>query len=314
MPDHRPSILITGASGGLAGILVDMLTDDFRLVGVDPRPMPAGRNFPGVFHQVDYTHRRMAEIFRRTKFEALIHLGRIRASDRASANTRYKTNVLGTRNLLDLSRRYGVGRLIVFSTYHVYGAHIHNHVHIREHEPLRASQTFPELVDAIELDHAATTFMWQHREVRTLILRPVNVVGARINNTITQLLRGEVCPKLLGFDPLMQFIHEKDIARALRLSLDAAKSGIYNIMGEGAIPWSKAIELAGAVPLPLPHFLVYPVLGAAQRLTNFPFPKHLVDYFRYPTVVDDAGFQTDFGYKPAVSTVDAIRSINEREH
>src|SRR5690606_36101402 len=120
---------------------------------------------------------------------------------------RFKTNVLGTRNLLELSLRYGVRNLIVFSTYHVYGAHIHNHVHIREHEPLRASQTFPELVDAIELDHAATTFMWQHREMRLVILRPVNVVGTRINNTITQLLRAEVCPKLLGFDPLMQFIH-----------------------------------------------------------------------------------------------------------
>ncbi|HTL11332.1 MAG TPA: NAD-dependent epimerase/dehydratase family protein [Bdellovibrionota bacterium] len=314
MPDQRPSILITGASGGLASILVDLLTDDYRLVGVDPRPMPAGRNFPGVFHQVEYTHRRMAEIFRRNPFHAMLHLGRVRSSDDGPRSMRFQTNVIGTRNLLELGLKHKVKHLIVFSTYHVYGAHKHNHIHIRETEPLRASQMFPELVDAVELDYTATTFLWQHHDkVRTVILRPVNVVGRRIRNAMTQILRGDVCPMLMGYDPLLQFIHEEDIARALMLCLKGEKSGIYNVAGEGAVPYSKAIELVGSVAVPVPPPVVYSLVNIWNRLGRTFLPRHLVEYFRYPTVVSDESFRRDFGYEPRVSTTDALRSIKRRD-
>ncbi|MCC7441615.1 MAG: NAD-dependent epimerase/dehydratase family protein [Bdellovibrionales bacterium] len=309
MSDSRPSILVTGAAGGLASILVDLLTDDYRLVGVDPRSMPAGRNFPGVFHQVDYNHRKMAEIFRRNRFHAMIHLGRIRSSDDAPKAVRFQTNVVGTRHLLDLGLKHGVKNLIVFSTFHVYGAQNHNAMHIRETEPLRASQMFPELVDAVELDYTATTFMWQYRETRTCILRPVNVVGSRIRNAITQILRADICPTVMGYDPMLQFIHEEDIARALLLCLRGDKSGIYNVAGEGAIPYSKAIELAGSTAVPVPQPLISAALDIWNRLRPTPFPKHLVNYFKYPVVVSDEAFRRDFGYEPRVTTTNAVKSI-----
>ncbi len=308
MSDQRPTILITGASGGLASIVVDILTQDYRLIGVDPRPMPMGRNFPGEFHQIDYSHRKMSEIFRQNRFFALLHLGRVRADGHTTKSFRYRVNVLGTGNLLRLARKYGLQNLIVFSTFHVYGAHQANHVHIAEDAPLRASQLFPELVDAIELDHVATTFMWQYRDVRTVVLRPVNVIGRRINNTISEMLRANFCPTLLGYDPLQQFVHEQDIARALYLCLKGDKSGVYNITGEGAIPWSKAILQAGSIPIPVPSFLAYPLVGALSKL-RLSFPEHLIDYFRYPTIVSDNAFRKDFGFEPSITTVDALRSL-----
>jgi len=311
MVDQRPSVLITGAAGGLASVVMDMLVDRYRLVGVDPRPMPHGMNFPGVFHQIDYRQRKMADLFRQNKFHALIHLGRVPVSSKARQNVRYNINVLGTRSLLDLASRYGVKNLIVFSTYHVYGAHQHNHIHITEDDPLRASQTFPELSDAVELDHVSSIFMFKHPDVRTVILRPVNVVGPRIRNQVTNLLRGEVCPVLMGYDPMMQFIHEHDIAHALRLALDGEKAGIYNVAGEGVVPFTHAVRLAGAKPVPVPHVLAYPAVGLLQHV-GLRFPKHLIDYFRYPTIVSDEAFRRDFSFKPEVSTVDALRSIRAR--
>ncbi|MBN22220.1 MAG: NAD-dependent epimerase [Bdellovibrionaceae bacterium] len=309
--DGRPAILITGAAGGLASLLVDSLKNEYRLVGVDPRPMPQGRNFPGEFHQIEYNHRKMAEVFRKNHFKTLLHLGRIRTSRRMSTHKQFHLNVIGTRNLLDLSRRYGLKNLIVFSTYHVYGAHQLNPIYLTEDEPLRASQTFPELMDAIELDHAATTFLWRYRDIRTMVLRPVNVIGPRINNTISTLLRAEFCPKLMGYDPLMQFIHEKDICGALELCLKGDKSGVYNIAGEGTVPYGRAIQLAESISIPVPAPVAYSLVGTLSKL-KLAFPKHLVNYFKYPTVVSDAAFKNDFQYSPSVSTVEALRSIKTK--
>jgi UDP-glucose 4-epimerase len=303
------TILVTGAAGGLASVVTGMLAEEYRLVGVDPRPMPYGRNFPGAFYTVDYTHRRMAEVFRRNSFSAMLHVGRIAATARLSQYVRYNVNVLGTRNLLQLAKRYGVKTAVVCSTFHVYGAHQHNHLHLNEDDPLRASQIFPELTDAIELDNYARTFSLQFPETRTVILRPANIVGARISNEISRLLRNDYVPKLLGYDPMMQFIHERDVARALLAALGGERSGVYNVAGEGVVPWSKAIRIASGTPIPIPHLLAYPLMGAVAGVSRI--PKHLIDYFRYPVVIRDDAFKRDFGFEPEVTTVEALKSLRD---
>ncbi|MGK5085780.1 NAD-dependent epimerase/dehydratase family protein [Bdellovibrionota bacterium FG-1] len=308
-PISKPKVLITGAAGGLARVVVNQLVDDYELVGVDPRPFPSAREFPGEFHQVDYVKRKMADIFRNHSFHALLHLGRVPVTAKARQSVRYNINVLGTRNLLELALKFHVKTVIVFSTFHVYGAHQHNHLQMTEEDPLRASQIFAELSDAVELDNVSSMFLLKNRDqVRTVILRPVNVIGPEIQNQVAKLLRAAYCPVLMGYDPMMQFIHEYDIARALVLSLQGDKMGVYNVAGEGLIPWTDAVRIAGATPVPIPHFLAYPFFAAVSKL-GVNFPKHLLDYFRYPTIVTDAAFREDMGYEPKMTTIDALRSI-----
>jgi UDP-glucose 4-epimerase len=302
------TILVTGARGSLARIVMEMLAPNHEIVGADVRPLPPGRAFEGEFYCVRYTQRRMAEIFRRHKPKVVIHLGRIRGTESRSSSFRYNQNVLGTRNLLDLSLKHGAERVVVLSTFHVYGAHQHNHVGLTEDHPLRASQIFPQLADAVELDHAATSYLWRYRRTNTVVLRPVNMAGPSLNNMISRLLRSRAVPRLLGYDPMMQFLHERDAARAICLAVDSDHWGVFNVAGEGCVPWSKAIALAGAVPMPIPHLLAYPLVGSLAALRLI-FPKHLMDYFRYPTVISDDAFRETFGYEPQYSTVDTLRSV-----
>lgn len=306
------TVLVTGVSGQLAHLVCEMLRDRHELVGADVRPLPAGRSFPGEFHCVRYTQRRMAEVFRRHRPRALVHLGRLRGSEVSSTSFRFTQNVLGTRNLIDLCIRYGVKRFVVLGTFHVYGAHQHNHVGIREDAPLRASLTFPQIADAVELDHAVTGALWRHRELETVLLRPCHIVGPSLNNLTSRLFRLRAVPTLLGYDPMLQFVHERDCARAICLALHGDRVGVYNVAGEGAVPYTYAIRLAGGRPVPVPHFLAYPVVGSLSRWRLL-FPKHLMDYFRYPTVVDDSLFRADFGYAPQFTIVETLASVGRQQ-
>ncbi len=305
----KPKLLITGATGGLAQSVVQRLAREFHLIGVDPRPLKFGQHFPGDFYLIDYRQRKMAELFRTHTFQALVHLGRVPVTAKARASTRYNLNVLGTRNLLELALKYKLRNVVVCSTFHVYGAHQHNHLYISEEDPLRASQVFPELSDAVELDNVSTTFLLKHPEIVTQVLRPVNIIGPRIRNTVSKILRARNTPTLLGYDPLQQFIHEDDLAEAIALCVEQGqKSGVYNVAGEGVVPFSKAIEAAGSRAIPIPHFLGYPLVGVLERF-GFHFPMHLLDYFRYPTILSDAAFRKAYGFSPRIPTIEALRTL-----
>ncbi len=302
-------VLITGASSAIARLVAGALSPKYELVGVDPRPAPSQSHFPGTFIVADYHSRKLDEVFKDHTFDAVLHLGRIRESQKYSPQYRFQMNVVGTGKLLELCRASQVKHLIVLSTYHVYGAHKLNPLQLTEDSPLRASQSFPELADAVELDHAATTFMWKHREVRTTILRPVNVVGKHVRNTICSLLRSGICPKVFGFDPLMQFMDEKDLARALILALENPVPGIFNVAGEGVVALSHAIRHAQAVAVPIPPLITAGFVRLLSEFSTIGFPPYLMEYFKYPTVVNDDPFRKLFGYQPKVKTVKSLANL-----
>lgn len=307
----KPLLLITGAAGGLARITVNQLAADYELVGVDLRDLPQGTKFPGEFRKMSYTQRYLADLFREKNFHGLIHLGRIPLNAEMSPDHRYTVNVQGTRNILDLAQKYSLKKVIVLSSFHVYGAHPHNPMNLTEDDSLRATQNFPELADAVELDHLSVAFMLAHPEIQTVVLRPANVIGTRIRNQISNLLRSERVPILMGYDPMMQFIHESDLSQAILLVLESEKSGVYNVAGEGLVPYSYAIRLAGGKEVQLPHFFVAPMMGLLFR-AGIGFPSHLANYYRYPTIISDARIRRELGYEPRVTTVAALRGIRKR--
>lgn len=303
-------VLVTGGAGSLARLVTFALeAEGHEVIGLDVR---ARRHvdITSPFHRVKrYDHRQVAEVFRQHDPDAMIHLGVRAGGFKAQSRQRYTQNVLGTRNLLEQSLKHKVRRVVVLGTYHVYGAHPHNPTFLREDAPLQAVQTFPELLDVVELDHTVTNFLWRHRETTTVLLRPANVVGPHLRNQVSQLLRGRVCPRLVGFNPMLQFVHESDVVRALLLALTVPSSGVFNVAGEGAIPWTRAIEAAGSRPLHLPHTVAYPLVRALARF-NVAFPDHLMDFFRYPVILSDEAFRAH-GWLPRIDVVETLRSVSD---
>jgi UDP-glucose 4-epimerase len=292
-------VLVTGIAGGLARQVAALLiARGDEVVGVDYRQSPplAG---PGLERltmlRASYNKTSIEDVFRRRRFDAVLHLGRV-GNLKESVGKRFDLNVVGTQKIMNLCVAHGVRRLVVLSTFHIYGAHPSNHIPIYEDEPLRAGLEFPQIADAIQLDNMASTWVYRHPEVSTVVLRPTNVIGPMLRNTMSRLLRARRVPYVFGFNPMTQFVDEDDLAAAVLAAAAGERPGVYNVAGPGALPWREAIERVGARPYP-----VVPALANLYSLAAGAPPPYLLRFLMYPCVISDAAFREAFGWAPKMS-------------
>ena len=300
------AVLVPGISGNLGRSLAKLLHTETQVVGVDRRPF-AGKPKDIVHHQVDIRKTRVEEAFRRPRVDAVIHLG-IMHDPRMPRSEAHSFNVLGTHKILELCVRHGVGKVVILSSANVYGPRPDNSNFLPEESPLMAAERFSEIRDLIELDMYAQSFMWKHPEIETVILRPVNIVGPTVRNAPSNYLRLPRPITVLGFDPMVQLIHEEDVSRALVFALRPGLRGVFNVAGPGEVPLSAVLRELGRRPIPVPHPLVRPLLRRAfeARLTSFP-PEE-VDHIQYLCVVDGSRFR-EAGWAPQHSLRETIRSV-----
>ncbi len=129
--------LVTGAAGFIASRTADMLVRaGHTVVGIDnmndaydvrmkDHRLAALQRLPGFeFRKLDISREVDVNQLRGEKFDAIINLA-ARAGVRASVeNPRlfYETNLMGTLNLLEFSRRAGISKFLLASTSSIYGA------------------------------------------------------------------------------------------------------------------------------------------------------------------------------------------------
>ena len=70
------------------------------------------------------------------------------------------------------------------------------------------------------MDQLATNWMWKYQhEIETIVFRPCSIIGPKINNSMTSYLTTPFAPLAIDFNPMMQFIHEFDMANILCMKL-----------------------------------------------------------------------------------------------
>ena len=183
-------------------------------------------------------------------------------------------NVRGTKQLLDHCVNHGVQTLVVLSSSYVYGAFPENPYYMDEDSPLSASRSYPEIRDLVEVDTLASAFLWRYPHIRTCVLRPVNVLGYYVHSMIGQYLRERRVPTVMGFDPMMQFIHEEDLSpRPSRWRSSRGLQGVFNVTGPGEVPLHTAIrETGGESRCPCPSRSMRPLFDAVVPLEAVALP------------------------------------------
>lgn len=301
-----PYVLVTGVCGRLGKQVVRLLHREMPVLGVDRRPFvdkPAD-----VLHSmVDLRRKKLKDVFRAHTIGAVVHLGTMH-DPRASSAEHHAWNVGGLQKLLEYVARYEIPKLVVLSSANVYGPQPDNPQFLTEDAPLLAAARFSEMRDLVELDMMAQGFFWRRPETETVILRPCHILGS-VRNAASNFLRLDPVPTLLGFDPMIQVLHERDVAHAIRAALEPGRRGIYNVAGPDPLPLSRAVKMLGKRTLPVPYtlgkFLVNRMF--ALRLTSFPGPE--LDHIRYVCMVDDRRAREELGFAHRYDLEQTLRAV-----
>jgi UDP-glucose 4-epimerase len=131
---------------------------------------------------------------------------------------------------------------------------------------------------------------------------------------LTRFLKEAWTPSLLGFDPMMQVIHEEDAVRALIHAIDHDVPGVFNVAAEGIVPLNRLRSLAGKRRVVVAHPLAYwatRALGVAGLGLQRYAPVQL-DYIRYPWVVDLHRMREELGFHPRLDGEEALRDFAAR--
>jgi UDP-glucose 4-epimerase len=304
----EPAVVLTGVCGRLGRLLLRELHRVDRVVGIDRREFPDAP--PDLTHyRLDLRRKACRDVFRREPVRAVVHLG-VMHDPRTSAETRHAWNVEGFGRVLEYVAAHRIPKLVLLSSAAVYGARPGNAQFLSEDAPLLAASRLSEIRDLVELDMLAQTFFWRAPECETVILRPSFIAG-QVHNEIYSYFRLPVTPRLLGFDPMMQFVHEDDVVAALRLALRPGLRGIFNIGGPGVLPLSQVVERVGRPTVPVVHLLARRVLDGLWRFGLTDFPGREIDYLRYVCMVDDGRARRDLGWQPRHTLDETIRAIRD---
>src|SRR5262249_5499474 len=259
--------------------------------------------------QLDIRRKKLKDVFRSGPIEAVIHLG-VMHDPRASQAEHHSWNVAGFQKLLEYVAQFRVPKLVVLSSANVYGPQPDNAQFLGEDAPLLGGARFSEIRDLIEVDMLAQGFFWKHPETETVILRPVHILGG-VHNAASNFLRLPTVPTLLGFDPMVQVIHESDVVGAIACALRPGKRGIFNVAGPEPLPLSPAVKILGRPNVPVPYTLGRMLVQRmwALRLTNFPAPE--LDHIRYVCMVDDQRARDELGFAPQMSIEETVRAFDD---
>jgi UDP-glucose 4-epimerase len=307
------TIAITGLRTFLGQRLAErLLAHDpkLRLVGIDLR-RPYRLEGRIRFHRADLTDPtadgRLAEIFEKERVEAVVHAA-FRTFPTPDLEVDHELETIGSLHVLHACAAHKVRRFVLASSTMLYGPRPDNPNFLGEDHPLRGHPQAHNVMNRVQTEDLVREWSARHPDTEVTVLRPCWIVGPGHWDPVTRYLARPIVPTLLGWDPLLQLVHEEDVLFAfLRATLER-HPGVYNVVGRNVLPLSSLLRMAGKTVLPIPPPLLFRLRYVpSQRQTGDP-PEAFYDYLRYLWVADGArGFEA-FG-EPAYTTQEAWLSF-----
>jgi UDP-glucose 4-epimerase len=307
--DSRESVVLTGICGALGKLLAMRLHRRYRVVGVDRRPF-LERPKDVEHHRLDLRRKSAVTLLRKKKPDAIIHIGVLRNPLKHKGKaTAYHFNLETTAQLLRLAERVGVRKFIFLSTSNLYGPSATTGAFLTEESPLHGADRSPEIRDLVALDMMIQSFFWKQPNIETVILRPVHIVGPHLNNAPSRYLRLDRIPTVLGFDPMVQLLHEEDMVGALEAALKPGVRGIFNLVGDGQAPLSRIIDARHQPTLPIPEFMLRGFLDRSFKAGFTTYPPGELDHLKYSCLVDGARATKGLGYALRRSLRETVEDV-----
>ncbi len=310
---EKEVILVTGVAGYWGSRVAARLLNggNAHVIGLDgeqPQKETKGLDFV----LADVRNPLLVELLKAEQVDTVCHLA-FQHSTRRSESA-FDANVIGTTKLLGACAEAGVRKVVLKSSTAVYGARATNSTFLTEEHPLQGSRRYGYIRDLIEGEKFCNGFCRRVPSMLVTALRFSSIVGPTVDTPMTRFLRVPWTPCLMGFDPMMQIIHEEDVVDALVHAVYHDRPGVFNVAAEDPLALSKIRSLVGKLPLSVFHpfaSLGVTILGTARlRLEQF-WPIE-PDYLRYPWVGDLARMRDELGFAPRYTAAETLREFAAR--
>jgi UDP-glucose 4-epimerase len=303
-------VLVTGVAGHWGTQLAARLADEgsCRIIGLDVEP-PA-KEIEGLdFILADVRNPLVVELLKAERVHTVCHLAFMHSTRRSEAA--FDANVMGTSKLLGACAEAGVHKAVLKSSMVVYGARPTNSAFLTEEQSLRGSRRYGYIRDITEVEEFCNGFRRREPEMVLTVLRFSSIVGPTSDTPMTRFLRSPWAPGLMGFDPMMQIIHEDDVVAALVQAIRNDMPGVFNVAAEEPLPLSKIRGLVGKLPISIFHpFASWGVglLGSAGHIVERHLPTD-PDYLRYPWVGDLTRMHEELEFEPRYTAGEILREF-----
>ncbi len=257
------------------------------------------KNLTGIQERDNYTSYRtdirdremLEQVFKREDLEAVIHFAAESHVDRSITNPTVfaETNVIGTLNLLDLSRKYGISRYVQVSTDEVYGS-LGPEGYFVEETPLNPNSPYSASKASADLFVRANVETFG---LNALITRCSNNYGPYqfpeklIPLMIWHALEDKPLPVYGDGLNVRDWLYVKDHCEAIDQVFRAGKAGeVYNIGGNNERTNLEIVKL------------ILKILGKSEDLINFVTDRPGHDQ-RY--AIDASRIRKQLGWEPSTS-------------
>ena len=297
-------VLVTGSTGYLGSQVLAKLCQrqDTAIIALDLRE-PAQR-LPNVNYQLaDIRSSEVDSIVARYQPDVVVHLASIVTPGKNSSREfEYSVDVGGSRNLLEACVRNKVRRIIVSSSGAAYGYHSDNPAWLQENDALRGNQSFAYSWHKRLVEEMLAEYRQQQPQLEQIILRIGTILGATVNNQITDLFKKPRLIAIRGSDSPFVFIHDQDVVGAILHGIDSSSTGIFNVAGDGKLSIFEIATRLSKRCIVLPAWLLRSALWLLKKLGLTQYGPEQLDFLRYRPVLDNTLSKTVFGYVPKLSS------------
>jgi UDP-glucose 4-epimerase len=307
-------VLVTGLGSFWGGRVAQALESDPNvevIVGLDTTE-PNLELERTEYVRVDANYSILARIVKATQVDTIVHTFLVVDPTQMSARAMHEINVIGTMNLFAAASAAGstVRNVVVKSATLVYGCTAEDPTWFTE--DMQPSRPLGSAVErSLEsVEGYVRDFAEDNPHVAVSLMRFANVIGTEIVTPLTRALELPAVPSLLGFDPRFQFVHEDDVIRSILFVLGHNLAGVYNVAGDGLLPWTEVARIAGKRTLPMPPYGTSGLLWPWKRLGLVDLPDEYLHLLRYGRGVDNSKLKRA-GFAYQYTSAQAVRAFVE---
>lgn len=303
-------VLITGSASHLARVLIPNLLNDpaiDEIIGIDWRESEISLpRFTEV--TMDVRSPQLARVM--TGIDAVVHMAFVvmqqdlgeRREDRELMRD---INVRGSQNVFTLAAQRGISRIVHLSSAAVYALPTHMK-RVTETHARAALAGFAYGEDKIAVEDWLDGFEAEHPALRLVRLRPHVILGPQAQPFLRSLLRYPFYPLLPDPQPLLQCIHEQDVAEAVRLALLGEARGAFNLACSDSASFRAMQRYAHWIAAPVPRFFATTLFRFAWRWFGWGTDPAWLDAIGYSLVLSSKRAQLELGWKPAHDSFKAV--------